>query len=302
MSHALIKAALRELGPAHFTDAPIPHRVHVTARSKALPDEVQQNLLRIQAHNPQWETTIYDDQDIESFIASHFGPNVLAIYRMINTRYGAARADLFRYLCMYRLGGLYLDLKSTTTMPLNQWIQPSDRFILSHWDNGPEGKYPDWGMSDEIRHFASSEYQQWFIAASAGHPYLRAVCERVLRNIVSYGPVPARFGREGVLQVTGPIAYTLAIHPIRHHHPHRFIDVEQDGGLLYSFYTVVDGHIGLSETHYSQLREPIVQLSPSATRVFKASQAVQGWWREFSREALATLAKLKRRLKVHHPR
>lgn len=299
MSRPLLKAALRELGSPPFADAPIPNLLHMTARSKVLPEDVRNNLQQIQAHNPEWEIMIYDDQDIESFIVQHFGTHVLTIYRMINTRYGAARADLFRYLCLYRLGGLYLDLKSTTTMPLNQWIGPSDRFILSHWDNGPQGKYPDWGLSEDLKHLPNGEYQQWFIAASAGHPYLRAVCERVLRNIVSYRAVPARFGREGVLQVTGPIAYTLAIDSIRHRHPHRFVDVEKDGGLLYSIYTVIEGHFQLSETHYSALTEPIVRLSRLSSRLFDASKVWQRQWKEIKKEVIPKLVKLRRILRGH---
>lgn len=297
MSRSLLKAALRELGSAPFADAPIPHLIHMTARSKVLPEDVRNNLRHIQAHNPGWEIAIYDDQDIESFIVQHFGAHVLAIYRMINTRYGAARADLFRYLCLYRLGGLYLDLKSTTTMPLSEWMTSSDRFILSHWDNGPQGKYPDWGLSEDLKHLPHGEYQQWFIAASAGHPYLRAVCEKVLRNIVSYRAVPARFGREGVLQVTGPIAYTLAIDPIRHHHPHRLVDVEKDGGLLYSIYPVIEGHFKLSETHYSALKEPIVQLSAVSTRLFESSKVWQRRWKETKKVVIPKLVKVKHMLR-----
>lgn len=297
MSRTLLKAALRELGSAPFADGPIPHLIHMTARSKVLPEDVRNNLRHIQAHNPEWEIAIYDDQDIESFIVQQFGTHVLAIYRMINTRYGAARADLFRYLCLYRLGGLYLDLKSTTTMPLGQWMTSSDRFILSNWDNGPQGKYPDWGLSEDLKHLPHGEYQQWFIAASAGHPYLRAVCERVLRNIVSYRAVPARFGREGVLQVTGPIAYTLAIDPIRHHHPHRFVDVEKDGGLLYSIYPVIEGHFKLSETHYSALKEPIVQLSAVSTRLFETSKVWQRRWKETKKVVIPKLVKVKHMLR-----
>lgn len=297
MSRNRLGDALRELSSVQFIDAPIPHRLHLTAPSKALPDEVRRNLRSIQTQNPGWQITLYDDQDIEAFIAEHFGVNVLAIYRMINVRYGAARADLFRYLCLYRFGGLYLDLKSTTTKPLSQWLTASDRFILSHWDNGPHGKYPDWGMFQELRHLAQGEYQQWFIAASAGHPYLRAVCERVLRNIVSYRAVPAWFGRDGVLRVTGPIAYTLAIHPIRDHHPHRLVDVERDGGLLYSFYPAVGGHLHLSQTHYSVLTEPIVRLSLPARGLFEAAKVGQRWGKRCEKAILPRLVQFKRMLK-----
>lgn len=297
MNRSLLLAALSELDAVRFDDAPIPKRLHMTARSKVLSHDVGSNLAHIQDQNPDWSIAIYDDDDIESFLAQQFGPHVQRIYLMINKRYGAARADLFRYLCVFRLGGIYLDLKSTTTTPLDDWIRPSDRFILSQWDNGPEGKYSDWGLHKKIQHIAGGEYQQWFVASSVGHPYLRAVCEQVLRNILGHSPIPARFGRPGVLEITGPIAYTQAIHPIRHQHPHRFMDVEQEGGLLYSFYASQVDHFKLSATHYSVLQEPIVQLPGMRKHLFELSRFLQGCWQDGKQNMTTKMVQLKRLVK-----
>ncbi|TDP88286.1 glycosyl transferase-like sugar-binding protein [Aquabacterium commune] len=287
MTHPLLQAALRELDAVHRPDAAIPPCVHMTARSKHLDEALADNLARIRQHNPGWSLTLYDDQDIEAFLQAHYGPAVLAIYQQLNPRYGAARADLFRYLCIYRLGGVYLDIKSGTTMPLAQWLRPEDRFILSQWDNGPTGRYSDWGLHRPIRHIPGGEYQQWFLVASAGHPYLRAVCGRVLRNIVSHRAVPAKYGRMGVLEVTGPIAFSLAIHPILRRHPHRFVDVEREGGLCYSCHPGQGDHIARDPGHYSRLQEPVVRLGAGAHRLFTLArdfdQQVQRWRRRLRR-------------------
>lgn len=287
MTHPLLLDALRELDAVRPPDAAIPKHVHMTARSKHLDGALADNLARVRQHNPDWSLTLYDDQDIESFLQAHYGPAVLAIYRRLNPRYGAARADLFRYLCIYRLGGVYLDIKSGTTMPLAQWLLPEDRFILSQWDNGPTGRYSDWGLHRPIRHIPGGEYQQWFLAASAGHPYLRAVCERVLRNIVGHRPMPAKYGRMGVLEVTGPIAFSLAIHAILQRHPHRFVDVEREGGLCYSCHPGQGDHIAQDPGHYSRLQEPVVHLDAHGQRLFRLArdidQQVQRWRRRLRR-------------------
>jgi len=289
MNRPLLQAALRELDAVHATDAPIPKRVHMTARSRHLDGALADNLAQIREHNPDWSVTLYDDRDIETFLHRHYGPAVLAIYQRINPRYGAARADLFRYLCVYRLGGVYLDIKSGTTMPLSQWLVPEDRFILSQWDNGPTGRYSDWGLHRPIRHIPGGEYQQWFLIASAGHPYLRAACERVLRNIVAHRPVPAKFGRMGVLEVTGPIAFSLAIHPILERHPHRFVDVEREGGLRYSCHPGQGDHIAQNPGHYSRLLEPVVQLDAGALRLFNLARNVDQQLQRWRLELLSRL-------------
>jgi mannosyltransferase OCH1-like enzyme len=293
MKRDLLQAALTELHAVQFVDEPIPRQVFMTARDKTLHADAQRNLAHMQAQNPGWQFTVYDDQDIEAFLNKAYGPAMSSVYRMLTKQYGAARADFFRYLCVYWHGGIYLDLKSTTTKPFDEWLNPQDRFILSQWDNGPQARYSQWGLHEALSHVRGGEYQQWFLAASKGHVYLRAACERVIRNILSYPSVPALYGRPGVLAITGPIAFTLAIHPIVSMHPHRWVDVERDGGLLYSFYEAEKDHFKLGHTHYSSLREPIVALSPMPMMVFRAAQFVQEWLSRMKRATITGLVKVK---------
>jgi hypothetical protein len=98
----------------------------------------------------------------------------------------------------------------------------------------------------------------------------------VLRRVVGYAPVPALYGRYGVVRVTGPIPYTLAIHPLLARHPHRAVNVEQQGYVRYSIYDGERGHYVVFKGHYSQLRDPIVPLSASNQRVFEIAR----WCRE----------------------
>jgi inositol phosphorylceramide mannosyltransferase catalytic subunit len=237
-----------------------------------LPEDIRANLDGIRAMNPGWDLRIYNDADIPAFLEKTYGPSVLAIQSLIDARYGAARADCFRYLCLYAEGGVYLDLKSATLVPLDEWLRVDDRFIVSQWDNGPGARYEDWGLQRELRHVPGGEYQQWFIASSAGHPFLKAVVETVLGNIAGYGPVPALYGRYGVVRITGPIAYTLAIQPIVEQHPHRAVNVEQQRYVRYSIYDGERGHYVAFKGHYSQLRDPIVPLAGVNQRVFEIAR------------------------------
>jgi hypothetical protein len=277
VDHRLLQAALAEVDRIRVADAPIPRLIHMTASDlKLLPDELGANLDAIRALNPGWELRVHDDADIVSFIGRTYGPSVLAIQSLIDSRYGAARADCFRYLCLYAEGGVYLDLKSSTLVPLDTWLRADDRFIVSQWDNGPGAKYEDWGLQPELRHVPGGEYQQWFIASSAGHPFLKAVVEAVLRNIAGYGPLPARYGRYGVVRITGPITYTLAIEPLLKRYPHRAVNVEQHGYVRYSIYDGERSHYVAFKAHYSQLRDPIVPLTGANQRVFEIAR----WFRE----------------------
>jgi hypothetical protein len=67
-----------------------------------------------------------------------------------------------------------------------------------------------------------------------------------------------------VLKVTGPIAYTLAISPIRSNYTYRLTACEEILGLRYnniSSSNIINpmSHVNMfSKTHYSKIKEPII--------------------------------------------
>jgi mannosyltransferase OCH1-like enzyme len=242
--------------PAWPASDGIPRIIHQTFHTRRLPPELEDSLRAIRRANPDWSHRFYDDAEIRRFIDERYGPAALDYFDAINPSYRAARADLFRYLVIYAEGGVYLDAKSQPTRPLSEVIRPDDRYLISQWDNGPDGAYPGWGLHPELARTPGGEFQQWYIAAAAGHPFLRAVLERVLGNLRTYNPGLHGVGQRGVLRVTGPIAYTRAIQPLLERHPHRVVDSRADLGFAYSIYGK-EGHKQVFGGHYSELREPI---------------------------------------------
>lgn len=234
----------------------IPRILHQTYFTRDLPSPLRKSVAELRARNPRWDYRLYDDADIERFVGEEYGEAVLERYRRIAPDYGAARADLFRYLAVYRHGGVYLDIKSTADLPFDQVLRPDDRFILSQWENGPGTDRAVWGLHPELRHVPGGEFQQWFIAAAPGHPFLRAVIERILFNIDTYSAFRTGVGLN-VVRVTGPIPYTLAIQPLLDRYPHRRVRHDGELGLRYSVMGY-HAHHAHFRGHYSQRRTPIV--------------------------------------------
>lgn len=213
----------------------IPRIIHqVFLSQSALPPAAAENIAQLKAVNIAWEHRLYDDAAATRFIAGHYGPAVLRRFERINPAYGAARADLLRYLLLYRFGGVYLDLKSGAARPLDEVLRPDDVYLLSHWRNGPSQIHEGFGLWSDVDACPGGEFQQWHIIAAPGHPFLRAVIESVLANIDAYDPWRHGTGGRGVLKLTGPIAYTKAIAPIRDRHRHRMLTSEDDVSLCYS--------------------------------------------------------------------
>ena len=252
--------------------ARIPRILHQTYARRELPAPIQRNINRIRTLNPGWTYMFYDDADCIAFVRDEYGPAILERYLKINKAYGAARADLFRYLLMYRYGGVYLDVKSGAASPLDEVLRDDDRYLLSHWKNREDTAFKGWGVHPELAAMERGEFQQWFIVAVPGHPFLKSVIEHVLDNIDRYVPGIHRTGAHAVFRVTGPIAYSLAILPLLNKAPWRLVDAEDDVGLAYSIFSSVGAqeHKTVFRAHYADLESSLTEVGLEKRAVFAA--------------------------------
>lgn len=243
----------------------IPKLIHQTTSSRrTLTEPFLANFEKIRHLHPGWTVTFYDDADRREFIRMHFGKEMLQTYLSINPKYGPARADLFRYLLLYQCGGVYLDIKSSTTICLDSVLQSTDQYLLSHWDNAHGRPFEGWGLRAETPY--PGEFQQWHIIAAPRHPFLERVIRSVQMNIHCYNPSLDGTGKRAVLRVTGPIAYTKAIRPLLGIARSRLVNIS-DLGLVYSFLDPSNEefrrsgqlvHEALTPNHYRSLSEPLV--------------------------------------------
>ena len=233
-----------------FDDTPIPksiHQIFLGRPAHLLPEEVQENIKHLQTLSPGWTYRLWSDEDVEPFILKYYNEEILHYFRMISPLYRAAQADFLRYLITYRLGGIYLDIKSTIVTPPEESLLSSDRYILYHWNNEEDGPYKGYGFYPDLPRprFPYGEYPQTFVIASPGHPILHEVILDVLRNLDSYSPFRTDVGLWGVLRTTGPIAYSLAVERMLKVLPQRLyrsVRRIEDLGMRVSIYSTATGH------------------------------------------------------------
>ena len=201
---------------------------------------------------PDWEHIIYGDKEVDEFLEKEFGKEniITKAYYLINPKYGAARADLFRYLIIYKYGGLYLDMKSYVKNPLPQLPDDMDMWV-SGWDfeNPPHiNLFPSTG-----------EYQNWYIYARKGAPVLKNIIEKIVTNIYDLHINPNKIvdisdslhsktiSKGTVLSVTGPIAMTIAIIESKNNKSVYYNNIINNS-LYYNYdknNTILDGHYSL---------------------------------------------------------
>lgn len=280
----------------------IPKIIHQTYPSLQLPADLQVNVDNIKAMNPGWEHRLYDNAMVDAFIAENFDADILQVYRSIDPIYGAARADFFRYLLIYKVGGVYLDIKSGAGLPLDDVIRADDTAILVKWENQAGEEHEGAGLSGPMGRIPGGEIQQWNIIAEPGHPFLWAAVSRVKANIERYSFWRHGTGRRSVIRLTGPIAYTLAIEPLKARIVHREVRGGRNLGLIYSTLSNELAHHKIFANHYSKNTAPIIIQTGWRRHAGRAYAAAKAWMGPLLLIAEAAakrgLAAMRRRRKV----
>ncbi|MEQ9945035.1 glycosyltransferase family 32 protein [Pectobacterium aroidearum] len=239
----------------------IPNKIHqvYTKGIHGLPKEILESIEKLKEMNPGWEYYFYDEKSIIKYIEKHYEKEMLSIYLSIEPKYGAARADLFRYLLIYIEGGVYLDIKSSCSIPLDKVIKEDCEILLCSWDNKKCGCDRNMGIHKELGFLTCGEYQQWNIIAVPGSPYIKSAIDEVVHRLKRYKPWIYGVGMKGVLNTTGPIPFSVGIEKINkteffhHEENHRNI------GLKYR--NVAEETLRqLNRNHYSKLKDSIVIL------------------------------------------
>lgn len=238
----------------------IPKIIHQTSNSSLLSSEVEANVTRLKELNPGWDYRHYTDEAMFQFIQQEYPSDVVNAFNSINPEYGAARADFFRYLLMFKVGGVYLDIKSSCALPFDEIIHSTDQMVLATWNNGQGMPYANWGYHTQLPEFRLGEFQQWHIITKPNHPFLYGAILQVMRNIKGYVDNGSHIGAKGVLETTGPIAYSRAIAPLMLTFPHRLAGNHDDLGLIYSIYGGANpfSHRELGSRHYTELTSPLI--------------------------------------------
>jgi mannosyltransferase OCH1-like enzyme len=195
------------------------HQTWVTNQRLAIPEGVLEIMDENKRRNPDVDFILWNDTQVDAFIKREFSKDTYSAFKSLNPRVGALKADFFRYCVVYKLGGLYLDVKSSIKVPqvFGNIIRPEDECIL---DINRVNKMPyrqAWNIGS---------YEQWFLAYEPNHPYLKAMIEKLTITINQRVEIyAANTFKEKVLRLTGPDAYSSAIHEaiIIHSKRHREI-------------------------------------------------------------------------------
>lgn len=98
------------------TKTMIPKIIHQTAKTAEIPPKWEAFRQRIIELHPDWEYRLWTDSENLKFVAKEF-PEYLQLFNDFPK--GIMRADVIRYMLMYRLGGFYMDLDYEMIRPFD---------------------------------------------------------------------------------------------------------------------------------------------------------------------------------------
>jgi hypothetical protein len=193
----------------------IPQIVHITSKSRCLSEPFFENANKwrqLQNHSFYF----HDDASMDRLLQQEYWPEFpqLSVLRPCLIS-GAGKADLWRYLLLYRFGGIYTDID---TAPGPQFIHQRDNTTLI----GP----------DDDAFFVVERIgvlSQYFMAASPRHPLLYLAVLNLFQRLLEVDSVAGQY----VPYVTGPGALKSA-----------YIRFMAGGGVVSDGYVVGGTYVG----------------------------------------------------------
>lgn len=162
----------------------IPKNIFQSWISKDLHPEIQKKVDMMKILNPEYSYQLYTDSEIDEFVNTFYPGEISECFNRLNVP--VAKVDFWRYLVLYKFGGVYVDLDSSINISLNELIGQNDTAIITAETN-------------------PNTFVQWALIFDKQHPILKKVIELIIENIQN-NSYP-----NDILRMTGPQVYSKAI-------------------------------------------------------------------------------------------
>jgi len=212
--------------------------IQVYASSIPMPGEIRQNIEHIKTINTGYQHKLFDETAVREYIQNNSWPELLEQIDRINPKYFVVLLDIFRYLILYKEGGVYLDIKSTLSAPLDDVLLSSDLFLL------PDNAY--------------NIFLQWCVISVPNHPYLKLILDTIVHTLANYQYQIDGVGEKGVFNVSGSGMYSRCILSLFNPSLHRIVNLSTVG-IKYTIFNKSTAHkLLFNKPHYTTLLAKLV--------------------------------------------
>lgn len=137
--------------------------------------------------NPDYEYRYASSDTRNKFVLDSFGQEWLDLF--VGCPIPVMRADIWRYMVLYKVGGIYADIDTVCHKPADEWL-PEDKDFVIAIEN-------------------SWHFETWTIASAPNNPIILHVLNKIKNRLESITDYSAQW--YDVHSTTGPAIWTEAI-------------------------------------------------------------------------------------------
>ena len=143
----------------------IPKIIHQQWEGDALPDLLTQLARTWKEKHPDWKYEFWDGGRMESFVRTHY-PQLIDTY--LEFRYNMQRWDAFRFLVLYKTGGLYVDFDYECILPVDDYVAEEGKCYFSM---EPEDHC--------VNFFGRETFNGALMVTCPGHPFFKKIIDHI---------------------------------------------------------------------------------------------------------------------------
>jgi mannosyltransferase OCH1-like enzyme len=161
----------------------VPLVIYESWHSNQVPEKMKANIYNLLDKNPEFDYYLYSDETCREFIVNNFTADVVNAFDIL--RPGAYKSDLWRYCILYKNGGVYLDIKYYSLVPLVDLIRTNPVIFVKDQKLGcSNGKYT--GLYNA------------FMVSTPQNPIFKFCIDDILNSC------KFKLYKNGALDITGP--------------------------------------------------------------------------------------------------
>ena len=162
----------------------IPKYIYRAWQTQTFHKKVEKRIKKTIRINKEYSHVIFTEPQRDDFVYANFEGSITEAYQQLNNV--VAKVDLWRYLIIYKHGGVYLDMDASIERPISTFISDDDQAVISAETN-------------------ENLFLQWALFYTKEHPIIEKTIEFTVRNIKE-----KRYPND-IANLTGPGVYTEAL-------------------------------------------------------------------------------------------
>ncbi|KAF6260812.1 hypothetical protein COO60DRAFT_1637322 [Scenedesmus sp. NREL 46B-D3] len=184
----------------------LPRLVHFTVKDK---DKLKPHQVVSMASwaffNPGHSLMLFDDDDVREFMTSYY-PELLPTFDGLGSP--VERTDVWRYLVLCRMGGVYADSDVVAARPVADWVQDAGLLV------GIENVFTTPEEAKRRDYTRQVQMVQWAIASRKGHPVVCRMGQYVAQHVreEAAGEYVDPDRDHAILERTGPGIWSSSVH------------------------------------------------------------------------------------------